>query len=60
MRDPGVPFEAEAFLKRLPQKAGVYQMLDASGAVLYVGKARSLKSPDQAAAPALQHRAARR
>jgi len=44
MRDPGVPFEAEAFLKRLPQKAGVYQMLDASGAVLYVGKARSLKS----------------
>ena len=44
MRDPGVPFEAEAFLKRLPQKPGVYQMLDASGTVLYVGKARNLKS----------------
>ncbi len=28
MRDPGAPFEAEPFLKRLPQKPGVYQMLD--------------------------------
>ena len=44
MRDPGVPFEAEPFLKRLPQKPGVYQMLDVSGTVLYVGKARNLKS----------------
>jgi excinuclease ABC subunit C len=44
MRDPGVPFEAESFLKRLPQKPGVYQMLDVTGAVLYVGKARNLKS----------------
>jgi len=44
MRDPGVPFDAESFLKRLPQKPGVYQMLDAAGTVLYVGKARNLKS----------------
>ncbi len=44
MRDPGVPFEAEPFLKRLPQKPGVYQMLDVTGTVLYVGKARNLKS----------------
>lgn len=44
MRDPGVPYEAEPFLKRLPQKPGVYQMLDVAGAVLYVGKARNLKS----------------
>lgn len=44
MRDPGVPFEAEPFLKRLPQKPGVYQMLDVTGTVLYVGKARNLKN----------------
>jgi excinuclease ABC subunit C len=44
MRDPLEPFEHELFLQRLPQKAGVYQMLDAAGSVLYVGKARNLKS----------------
>ena len=44
MRDPGVPFDSESFLKRLPVKPGVYRMLEANGDVLYVGKARSLKS----------------
>ena len=44
MRDPSTPFEPDTFLKRLPQKPGVYQMLDVAGNVLYVGKARNLKS----------------
>jgi len=44
MHDPQTPFDPEAFLKRLPQKPGVYQMLDDAAGVLYVGKARNLKS----------------
>ncbi|WP_018994147.1 MULTISPECIES: excinuclease ABC subunit UvrC [unclassified Thioalkalivibrio] len=37
-------FDSKAFLKTLTQSPGVYQMLDASGGVLYVGKARNLRS----------------
>jgi excinuclease ABC subunit C len=33
----------KAFLNRLPNQPGVYQMLDANGKILYVGKARNLK-----------------
>jgi excinuclease ABC subunit C len=42
MSDPA--FDSEAFLATLPRKPGVYQMLDSGSEVLYVGKARSLRS----------------
>ena len=36
--------ELKAFLRTLPAKPGIYRMLAQDGAVLYVGKAKSLKS----------------
>ncbi|MET0095110.1 MAG: GIY-YIG nuclease family protein, partial [Sedimenticola sp.] len=36
-------FDHKAFLKTLTTRPGVYRMLNASGDVLYVGKARELK-----------------
>lgn len=39
----GTGFDAQAFLRTLTQKPGVYRMLDAAGRIIYVGKARNLK-----------------
>jgi len=39
-----VKFDAKSFVDSLPVRPGVYRMLDAQGEILYVGKARSLKS----------------
>jgi excinuclease ABC subunit C len=36
-------FDHIAFLKQLTQRPGVYQMMDAEGQVLYVGKAKNLR-----------------
>jgi excinuclease ABC subunit C len=37
-------FDAKDFVRRLPKRPGVYRMLDAEGRIVYVGKARSLRS----------------
>ena len=37
-------FDASSFLKSLPTRPGVYRMFDETGEILYVGKAKSLKS----------------
>lgn len=37
-------FDSKSFLKRLTERPGVYRMLDSSGQILYVGKARNLKN----------------
>ncbi|WP_154223261.1 excinuclease ABC subunit UvrC [Marinicella rhabdoformis] len=37
-------FDAKSYIKDLPQAPGIYQMLDINGEIIYVGKARSLKS----------------
>ena len=36
-------FDAQSFLRTLPNDPGVYRLLDRFGRLLYVGKARSLK-----------------
>ncbi len=38
------PFDAKSFVDSLPIRPGVYRMLDEHGEILYVGKARNLKS----------------
>ncbi len=43
-QNPSKPvFDAEHFLQELTSKPGVYQMQDAAGIVIYVGKAKNLK-----------------
>jgi excinuclease ABC subunit C len=37
-------FDAKVFVDSLPGRPGVYRMLDSDGQILYVGKARNLKS----------------
>ena len=44
MAAPTGRFDAELLLAALPARPGVYRMMAASGEVLYVGKARSLKA----------------
>ena len=37
-------FDAKPFLQTVSSKPGVYQMYDAEGVLLYVGKAKNLKN----------------
>ncbi|PSU96457.1 excinuclease ABC subunit C [Photobacterium kishitanii] len=41
--DDGTVFDAQSFLKTVTHQPGVYRMYDASGEVIYVGKAKDLK-----------------
>ncbi len=40
---PDEHFDSKTFLKTVSTRPGVYQMFDARGNILYVGKARNLK-----------------
>jgi len=42
--DASTPFDPDPYLQSLTQRPGVYRMLDAQGKILYIGKARNLKS----------------
>jgi len=42
-KSPTSAFDARELIRSLPNRAGVYRMLDADGGTLYVGKARDLK-----------------
>src|SRR3984885_3364319 len=42
--EPAPPFDAKGYVESLPARPGVYRMLDAEGEILYVGKARNIKS----------------
>jgi excinuclease ABC subunit C len=44
MAESAAPFDAKSFVDSLPARPGVYRMLDAQSVILYVGKARNLKS----------------
>lgn len=37
-------FDVKAFLKTLTQRPGIYKMLNASGEIIYIGKAKNLKN----------------
>ncbi|MBY4677213.1 excinuclease ABC subunit UvrC [Marinobacterium arenosum] len=44
MSEVSAGFDARAFLARLTSRPGVYQMYDAAGELLYIGKAKNLKN----------------
>ena len=44
MTERSTGFDAKSFVDSLPARPGVYRMLDAHDVILYVGKARNLKS----------------
>ena len=44
MNAPSTGFDAREYVDSLPSRPGGYRMLDAAGVILYVGKARNLKS----------------